>query len=280
MKKIFIIMGFFILCGFYLRGQTVKNIDFFMEENNEIRITYTISGVRFFQTLDISIFVSKDDGKTWTGPLKQIRGDVGPGIKSGDHVAYWSFMKELPFADEELKFKVVPKLIEEEVKRSRYISYVGNAMTYIGVRAGITGKIGYYTEIRLNALAFASGDYTYTDNAVVDYDQQGYYEFTGQKGYSAFSVNGGISYQAGKNFHLYAGLGYGWERYLFEITNYNYEGNNATGTSNVINSEHDIKGIDVNAGAMYRAGRIIFSGGLTTISFKTINWTAGLGVCF
>jgi hypothetical protein len=250
-------------------------------DNNEFKVTYSIKGLKFNQSFSaVSLWVSKDRGETYKGPLKEVSGDVGPGIRNGDYTITWSAMKEMPFINEELIFDVRGKMAEEKIGRSKFISYVGNGMTYIGFRAGMIGKTGFYGEIRLSPLAFASTDYTYKNESIPDYDQEGYYEFTDGKGYSAFSVLGGLIFQTGRHFHVYTGAGYGWQKYMYEITNYSYSNDSPTSTSNVVDDDHHVKGLELDAGMIYMFKRVLLSAGLTTINFKTFNYTGGIGLTF
>lgn len=187
-------------------------------------------------------------------------------------------MKEIPFVDQSFVFDIKAEVFEDDLKPEFFIAYMGNTSTPIGLRMGIIGKIGFYVEGRMNTNAFDSPDYTYKDGEIIDYNLPGYYEFTNNKGYSDFAVIGGVTYQAWRNVHLYAGIGYGWDRYLYEITNYSYDNNEPTGNNYVVHSDYDIKGFEINAGGMYRYKRLLFSAGLTTINFKNIGWTAGLGI--
>jgi len=280
MKKALIILTILIFSGILLHGQKIEMGQVVMDANNEVMVPYSVSGLTFNQSLNISLYVSKDDDKKWFGPLKEVSGDIGSGIRNGNHTIIWSAMKEMPFTDEVLMFEVQPNLEVETIKREIFVIYVGNDVTYIGGRAGMIGKVGFYGEIRLNPLTFASIDYTFKDGEIIDYDKPGFYEFTQKKGYSAFSILGGATFQTGRNFFIYTGVGYGWEKYLYEITNYSYENNHSTGKSNVVNDEYNLKGFELDAGVIHRFKMILLSAGVTTISFKNIWWTAGVGVCF
>jgi len=263
----------------FLLSQKIENVRSQLS-GNEVIITYDISGGRFFNYYTISLYVSRDDGTTYEGPLEEVSGDVGEKIRRGSHQITWDAMKEIPFVDQNFVFDVKAEVFEDDLKPAIFISYVGNTSTPIGLRVGMIGKIGFYAEARLNSGAFESVDFTYEDGEIKDYDLPGYYEFTGGKGYSDFSVLGGITFQPWLNTYLFAGAGYGWDKYLHEITNYSYEDDQPTGKSNVVNADYNLSGFELDAGAMYRFKMILVSAGVTTISFKNIGWTAGVGVIF
>jgi hypothetical protein len=262
-----------------LLSQNIENVKSYLSEDKVI-ITYDIIGGRFFNYYTISLYVSRDNGNTYEGPLQEVSGDVGENIRHGSHQITWDAMKEIPFVDQNFKFDVKAEIFEDELKPSIFISYVGNTVTPIGLRIGMIGRIGWYVEGRMNLIAFDSPAYTYKDGEIIDYDQPGYYEFTSGKGYSAFSALGGITYQPGRNMFLYAGTGYAWEKYLYEITNYSYEDDQPIGKSNVVHDDYNLSGFELDAGAMYRFNMILVSAGATTLNFKNIWWTVGVGVVF
>ena len=262
-------------------AQKVSNIEATVSED-KILISYSVKGLKFNESLNVSLYVSRDGGSTYQGPLKEVSGDVGEGIKNGSHKIYWDALKEMPFTDEELIFDVRAEKIIKEIKKVFFLSYSGNDMTPVGLRFGTIGKIGWYVEGRINLKPFESSQYNFNegDNIIPDYNKQGYYEFTGNNNYSAMSVCAGITLQPTWNFFIYAGVGYGKEEYLMEIDEFSYEENNSTGKALVKNKDYSYTGFEMDAGLIYRLGKFIISGGATTINFQTFNWTAGVGVCF
>ncbi len=111
------------------------------------------------------------------------------------------------------------------------MSYVGNTTTYMGLRVGMIGKIGWYIEGRMNLMAFEKSSFDYENGLVKDYDKPGYYQFSGNNGYSALFAGGGVTYQAARDLFIYAGAGYGKENYLYEIDDFSYDNDAKTGTS-------------------------------------------------
>ena len=268
-----------ILFAALLHGQSIDNVKSYLS-GNKVIVTYELTGGKFYNYYKISLYVSRDNGKSFEGPLKEVSGDVGVNIRRGSRQITWDAMKEIPFVDQSFVFDVRAEVFRDDLKPEFFISYVGNTSTPIGLRVGVVGKVGFYAETRLNTRAFNSPDYTYQDGEVIDYDLPGYYEFTDNKGYSDFSVLGGITYQSWRNIFLFAGVGYGWDRYLYEVTNYSYDNNEATGTYYVVHSDYDIKGFEIDAGIMYRYKWLLFSAGATTIGFQNVGWTGGVGIVF
>jgi uncharacterized protein (TIGR02145 family) len=55
----------------------------------------------------ISLFVSTDGGKNWTGPLKKVKGDVGNKVFGGDYTIEWSVLEEYnELIGDNIKFQV------------------------------------------------------------------------------------------------------------------------------------------------------------------------------
>ena len=281
MKKSHFTFLFAFLISIGVFAQKVSNIKATVSED-KILISYSVSGLKFNENLNISLYVSRDGGNTYQGPLKEVSGDIGEGIKEGNFKIYWDALKEMPFTDEELIFDVRAEKIIKEIKKSFFVSYSGNEMTPLGLRFGTIGKIGWYVEGRINLKPFESSQYKFNEGDVIipDYNKQGYYEFTGNNNYSAMSACAGITFQPTWNFFIYGGVGYGKEEYLMEIDEYSYDNNSNTGNALVKNKDHSYTGFEIDAGLIYRLGKFIISGGATTIIFETFGWTAGVGVSF
>ena len=98
------LIAFIFLCfaGF---GQSVTQIKPKLK-GDKLVVEYNITGAKFYQEFNVYLYVSRDQGKTFEGPLKEVSGDVGKGIGSGSHSITWEVMKEMPFSNEELVFDV------------------------------------------------------------------------------------------------------------------------------------------------------------------------------
>ena len=80
MRVISIIILFFI-CPFIYFAQKVNNVEASQQGQN-IVVTYDLEAE---QPCTINLFISTNGGATWQGPLKQVHGQVGPNIKSGQN---------------------------------------------------------------------------------------------------------------------------------------------------------------------------------------------------
>jgi hypothetical protein len=277
MKQLYILI---ILC-FHLSllyAQEIKDIEA-TSAGDQITINYVVRGLKFNQSLNTSLYYSTDKGQTFTGPVKAVTGDVGNDIRNGNHQITWDALKEVPFTKQDLVFDVRGELIEQKIEKSLFVSYVGNTTTYLGLRVGAIGKIGWYIEYRMNLTAFEKSNYDYKNGLVKDYDKPGYYQFNGNNGYSALFAGGGVTYQAARDLFIYAGAGYGKENYLYGIDNFSYETDAKTGPGYAKDPDSN-EGVEVDAGIIYRLKKILITGGAATINFNTINWTVGIGYGF
>lgn len=260
-------------------AQNVSNIEAQLTGDNKIAVHYNISGAKFYQEFNVNLYVSMDGGKTFQGPLKEVAGDVGQGVTRGKHTITWDFLNEIPVVEEDMIFDVQVEVIDKPVKKSFFVSYVGNLTTYAGLRIGMIGKLGWYIEGRISPTAFNNASYTYKDSAIVDYNEPGYYEFNGKANWSAYSFVGGLTFQPSKDFFIFAGVGYGKDERLYGIDNFSYEDEKTTGTAWVRDDAISVTGIEFDAGVIYRFGKLLVSGG-ATVNFKYVNFTAGIGYSF
>jgi len=272
-KIVIILLFFHLVCGLY--AQKVGNVSS-EGRNGKVYVHYLVEA-KFYSEFNISLYVSRDNGQTYVGPLKEVTGDIGKVNKEGLKTIVWDPMKEMPFVSETLIFDVRAEITRNKPKQSFFLMYVGNATTYLGLRAGMLGRVGFYAEIRGNLMALNTGKYDYNDG-IVNYDQPGYYNFTGSNGYATFSGLIGINYQPVKNLFLYLGAGYGKEDYLMKIDEFSYEGDVNIGSNYVTYDQYSNSGVEIGLGMMYRIKMLMLSGGATMINFKTFGWTAGIGI--
>jgi len=279
MKKAHLTFLFVSLLSISAFTQIISNVEAKVA-GDKILISYSVIGLKLNESLNISLYVSRDGGITFQGPLKEVSGDIGEGIKNGSHEIYWDALKEMPFTDEVLIFDVLADKIKD--KRDLFLSYSANDITLLGLRFGSIGRIGWYIEGRISLKPFENSQYNFKkgDEVIYDYNKPGYYEFTGNDNYSAMSVCAGITLQPARNFFFYIGGGYGKEEYLMEINEFSYEDNNSTGQALVKSEDYSYTGYEIDAGLILRFGKFIISGGATTINSLTFNWTAGVGVSF
>ena len=246
--------------------------------DDSIEVDYVIKKSKFYNQHYVTLYVSKDEGDTWEGPLKEVTGDIGDSIKGGGHTAIWAFKKEMPMINDELIFDVRVKTQELDITKSKFMQYIGNQLTPVGFRYGQLSKCGYYVQGRVSPGVFKEKNYEYSRSIIDVYKQAGYYRFSGETGIYAMSITLGTIFQTTMNSYIYAGLGYGLQENTAEINEYQYNEEKLSGTSWVVDSGKSYEGLDFEAGFMIRFKKVLVSLGATSINAQTINFTAGVGI--
>jgi formylglycine-generating enzyme required for sulfatase activity len=73
-----------------IQAQTVSAVTA-AQQGNELVISYALSSE---VPCDVSLFVSLNEGKTWTGPLVHVSGDVGKNVSAGNRSIRWQVLEE------------------------------------------------------------------------------------------------------------------------------------------------------------------------------------------
>lgn len=268
----------FNFIALFSSGQKINNIEV-QKSGNKIIVDYQISGARFFETFNVSLYVSRDNGNTWEGPLKMVTGDIGkintPGMKS----ITWDVLNEFPILNEEFIFDVRAEVLKDGVKKKFFSQYVGNFITPVGARVGVLGKTGVYFEAR-TSLKKGGSDFTYTNNLINNYNQAGYYSFNGDTFYEALSVEIGTTIQISRLAFFYAGAGYSTQKYWADFDVYDYNTDSHSGSDSALSTADEYSGVGISGGIIIKAGKLIVSAGGTTVNFETFNFTIGLGYAF
>ncbi len=278
--KNFLSISFLLFVSVLAYGQTVKSIEA-KAVDNKIKIDFNISGLKYYQNIiNIDVFVKKAGDANFEGPMEYVSGDTKSGLRNGEHTIYWDALKEMLVDDAKLIFDVRIMLEEEDRSKKFMVMLVGNTVTPLGIRVGQLGKTSWYVEARASLLALESPQYTYSEGEITDYDQTGYYEISGNKGWQAYSVVAGITKQVHRHVFLYAGLGYGVENYILEINNYTYDSETAIDNSWANYKEYSTSGIEIDAGIIMNYKKLIIGAGGTALGFSSFGWTASLGLMF
>jgi len=93
----------FFICPLIYFAQKVNNVEASQQGQN-IVVTYDLETE---QPCTINLFISTNDGNTWQGPLKQVQGQVGPNIKSGENSITLFVLNEFnELRGDNIRFKV------------------------------------------------------------------------------------------------------------------------------------------------------------------------------
>ena len=254
MKKLTIITVISLIFSISCFTQNISGVNARVDNNNQVVINYNVSDIKLGQILIVSLYISNDDGNTYTGPLKNVSGDISDVSQNGKYQIIWDFQKERNLLEEDLIFDVRARI---KVKKSFFVSYIGNSPTYLGLRLGLIGRVGWYIEGRGNLLSKETASYDIEDGMITNFNKPGYYEFTNDKGWSAYSFLVGLNYQFIKNLYLYGGIGYGKEEYLYKINEFQYEDDLKTSESWAKDIEHSVTGVEIDIGIMYRYKKLL-----------------------
>jgi len=83
MRQLLLILSIICIAFPQLISQVISNVDFVQNDQN-IEISYNLIGTDTNQKYDVTVFISKDGGLTFDKkPLTQVSGDVGQNITPG-----------------------------------------------------------------------------------------------------------------------------------------------------------------------------------------------------
>lgn len=153
-----------------------------------------------------------------------------------------------------------------------------NSLANLSLTVGGGGRFGWYGRAKLNVSQTKS---TYeTDNTGInDYDENGYYQFSGQVLNKRYGLTGGLMYTQAP-ISLYVGAGYGKRELQWEIRQFTYGDNVEKSKAWARNIPSSFEGPEVEGGIMVRVGFINFLAGIGSVNFKYIDAHAGIGYNF
>ena len=93
-----------LVLGLTARSQTISN--FRLEQvGQQVHVYYSLTSS---SACEVQLMVSTDNGKTWSGPLTQVSGDVGKNITAGNKQITWNVLEERDqLVGDQIRFKVV-----------------------------------------------------------------------------------------------------------------------------------------------------------------------------
>ena len=273
-KKIQLIL--LIVCSVFIaKAQNISNVSSYLSKDNKIKIVYELSGIKFYQTCDVELYVSSNNGETFTGPLKQVSGDIGKNISGGRKTILWDVLKEMPFTEESLTFEVRVLSNSQKVKKNVYLYYVGNPMTPIGARLAIGGKVGWFIEGRMSITQFPT-DFKYSNSEPNFNTGTAYFRYTQEDNFNAISACTGAVFALGHNTQLYLSAGYGFQVYMKKTDNYDID-DNILSQSWVEFTDDRVEGLELGIGFTQSIGPVSVMAGAILLNFKDANAVIGIG---
>jgi len=275
-----------LLVSGIINAQQVTNVSSQLSGDNII-VNYTLTGAKFNQKFNVQLYVSLDGGETFQGPLNGVRGDIGENIKSGNRKIFWDPYKDVNSLDGDIIFDVRAEVINQKIEKHFFVHYTGNYSLRnsgytapFGLSIGQIGKVGWYASARLNTSAFKGSTYDFNGTDVVGYDKVLYYEYDNDYQYPSFEALAGITAQLSWNIFIYAGAGYGYQKYYWHINEYDYVTNNIKSDSYLNYSDYSATGIAAEVGFILRANAVSFNLGMSTLNFSYANIVFGIGLNF
>jgi hypothetical protein len=120
MKKIVFQIVLAVLC-LSAQAQKVSNIRA-EQRGQDIVVFYSLET---YSLCKVTLFLSQDDGVTWSLPLKNVSGDVGMNIDSGEKMINWKVLEEREqIVSDKVKFKVIAMQygIDEKMRGSGQVT--------------------------------------------------------------------------------------------------------------------------------------------------------------
>ena len=153
-KQVYFIL--LLLFAFSAQAQQISDVQFKKEGLDKVRIYYTLSGIEKGTTIELSLFLSKDGGITYSGALQMVEGDVNKYIYDGvaAKTMLWQVLKEPNYyylIGDKIRFKV--KLKIEPTKTVKKEAVVINTFAnYTETVAGVS-----FDMIAINGGTFKMG---------------------------------------------------------------------------------------------------------------------------
>ena len=259
-------------------AQNISNIDF-KQSGQQIIINYKLSFLSYDEQAEISVYVSMNGGETFIGPLKEVRGDIGKNIQKGEKTIIWDAFKEIANFQGNIVFDIKANISRIEQKSHFYLSYTSSPEAPIGITIGILKKRGFYLSARINPSYFISSTYKTDGNKVIDYDQNGYYQFNGTQTNKRLAITLGISKQLTNTIHLYAGGGIADYALLWELDQYDYN-NNKYSSSYAKHTTESFFSYELETGIKLHLSKLLISAGVSTPAFKWFEFVGSVGFVF
>ncbi len=283
--KLLLPVIFLLFIANFSKGQEISGV-YTTTKDDQIIIHYNLSKVKYFQSLEVTAYVSFDGGKTFQGPLKAVSGDVGNNIKGGERTITWSPFEEYNSLEGELIFDVRCKINNEVRKRSFFLNYSPNVLftntnyrALYGIQIGQVGKTGWYLAARKSD--FSKPGYTFDGETITPLNPDlTYKQFTGNMSFQRLMLTGGFTFQMGWNSFFYLGAGYGSTQVNWQFKEYNYDSTKPVKTDWAKVKQYDKKGAEAELGFIFKAMHVSYSFGATVNQYAKVGAVAGIGINF
>lgn len=161
-------------------------------------------------------------------------------------------------------------IVPEEMKTRTLVMPVvgiGKATSY-GVMVGVVRKWGGYAKVKYSFSGQSTDLECDADGFIAGTQDKAW--FTGEKQTSRFAVTAGALYRVTLPFYLYAGVGYGYKKLAWEMSDSRW----------AEASDHTYKGVESEVGAIYRVKNVAFSLGVQNTQFGYWEGNVGVAIMF
>jgi uncharacterized protein (TIGR02145 family) len=143
---------FILSASLHICAQSITGVDHF-QQGQHIRIVYEL---QTSTPVEIQVMYSKDFGKTFSPPLKQVSGALGKGITAGSKEIIWRVLEELPeLVSEGVVFRV---RIAGGEWRPGMVHCTGTPTEIVEVRNPVTGRVWMDRNLGASRAATSSTD--------------------------------------------------------------------------------------------------------------------------
>ena len=246
-----------------------------VQNDKMVTITYDLN-----LRSDVRLFISIDDGETYTDTMK-VTGYVNRVVPKGkNHTIRWQAFNDLGYGDyPEIRFKFVTKEAQQtqtpKMKRIPKITFItlNGACTNtenpsIGFTIGQVQKFGWFASV-MSGFHFAG-----LAPAAVS-DAEGFVGedlpfYKDEYAKTVLSIMGGGVMRLNDMMFLKVGTGFGNRSLSWKTLDNRW----------VRNSGYSAVGVDVSAGLMFNFGGFVLSLDAVTTNFSIFEGKIGLGYCF
>ncbi len=260
-------------------AQTVENVRTTFDQSTQLMvIQYDLKGLNYKKEIKITPYIESD--KAALPPMQSLSGDFGWVNEGGKNkVITWDPFKDGINSLEGIQVKITVSEVRNAVApRFRGLVLHGSNSAPLGLKYMQLGKVGFYAAFRMGKFA-PSYTYSVSDAGVIDYPNSGVYEIGTEKRLTGYAFTAGPTFRVARNVYLYVGAGYGAEQLFWKYEGYDLD-KSPTGSGWALNESIDSKGIATDAGVVLRLGRLLIEAGISSIQFKSLQITGGVGLAF
>lgn len=269
-----------LLCGcFSAFGQTLKNVRVHFDQSKQLMvIQYDVKDMNYKREIHVLPEIVADSQQLSVITPRELTGDYGWMNRGGkDRQIIWDPLREGITDLSKMRIGLNIDVREAKIPRFWCLTYQGSNSAPFGLKFSRLGHIGFFAGFRTGAPVPAHR-YTISSSGIMrKYQESGVYEIGTKRRLASVAVTAGPTLQLSRNLYAYAGAGYGLEQLFWQYQAYNLD-KVKIGDNWALMELIDYKGIAVDAGGVFRLGRVLFEAGMSTLAFEAFQITGGIGI--